>query len=442
MSFAALFGAAFATMSCQKDDNGKPPVKPPVVVVPNEYSFAGITTELKSMVIDPTLTRGITYILVSPDEGLTTYEQMTEEGDNGFIHEYFMMALPSKRIADLTLDVMTETDAFAFYNMTQSAPGFTQVEPGLTEELSAGKIIAKAADGKLSVDFEFTLLDGGVLKGHCSGNYELPEVPTKNFTSLDGDPLAVKSAFYAQEEGTTALYLTPSKISTARYLEDVDSYYAKLHVVDGLLTGEPVDITTTEAGFEFELCIPISGEKQVIGTGNLEGATGTFSVSKDTSAGQYGIVFDIHIGDYHIVGSYIGAFEVYDISMPNGYQEGRNELVALNSVVIDKSNSELYSIYLCEQSNVTTVAGMLAASPIIVTANPVDFNDTYLGFSMYPDVSIVYNGRTFNDENGNRGNTKISIVDNVITIDFQLFEIAEGDIALVGHYAGAFTLVQ
>lgn len=439
---AVTLTASALFFSCSNDEPDGPVVPP---ISPNEFTFDGVSTELKSLVVDTEYTPAITYILLSQEEGLTTLDEVMAEGDDGeYLHKFLMIAVPTKNITDTNIDVMTETESFSFSNLSGVCDGFTSIMPGQIDEISAGTITVKAANDILTVDFTFDVVAGGVFAGHYSGAYATPVVPTTNILALQDNVLPVRSTFYDKADGGVSLYLTPSRISTARYLEDVNTYYVNLNVNNSLLTGEVVDITKTQGLFEFTLCIPMNAEKFTIGTNNLDGASGTFKVVERGTTGTYMIELDITIDGYHVTGNYDGAFVVYDITIPNEYILNGNDPVAIKSVVVDKTNAALYSIYVSGKSGVTTVAGMKAAdaNPIIVTANPNNFTGDYLGFSIYPDVSITCNGILHNSETDKAGNTKITLEPEKIAIDFELFKLENTDIALKGHYEGAYSSVS
>ncbi|MEG2370659.1 MAG: hypothetical protein RSB23_05795 [Alistipes sp.] len=447
LSVAALFAAALSFPSCGNDDNnGDTPTPPAPPADPKTVIFDGTTTELKSMVIDRLSIPDVTCILLSPEADLTTTEEMMALDANmeNYLHKFFMVQIASANLADAQIDVMAEaTFYYSFFNLSGIAPDLVQIDPEVKEGLSAGAITSKITNDVLTLDVLFTQTDGKVLKIHAAG--AVPPIPTSNILTLNEGISVVKSAFFDKQADGTALYLSPSRISSARYLEDVDKFYTKLFVAPALMNGKKVDIASASAAFEFTLCIPVNQEKLTISNNNLQGATGTFSMEKKEGENKYAVSFDIILGDYHIEGTYDDTFVVYDITIPNEYILNEGTPVALKSVVVDKTNADLYVFYLSEKAGITTIAGMKAVNPIIVKANPAHFDGQPIGFTSSPETEITFDGTLYNAANGTRGNVTVQPIsnDNNITVSFQLYHF-EGDTtpALVGHYGGACVSIK
>lgn len=416
--------------------------------LPSEFSFGSEVRPLKSVVA--TVIGGIQYFYLSPYAGLTTVEDMSDT-------EFLMIGINPAMLGQV-LDI-TSYDGmdYAFYNMTElGADDLTAVDPyGWSEICSAGKFKVEKTDNRVKITFSFTLLSGGKFEGSYEGAYSEIKQSTTNILTLNGENTRdIKATFYEKTDEGVALYLTPSRISSAADLENVNTYYVRLFVPNAGLNGQEVDITNTNLAFEFTYYSLYDEERIQISKGHLEDAAGTFSVSKSAD-NEYSLTLNLkYLGDnsLKISGNYNGAFAVYDTTIPNEYRLGADGTpVTIQSVVIDKTDADICVIYLSRQPGITTVAGMSAADAVVRLSKTM-LDGVLRGFSGDDEnvkISITYEGVTYSRANTTLGNlalggrTSVSLQGNEVEMTFEVVGIKKyGDASLSGYYKGAVTVIE
>ena len=414
----------------------------------SEFSFGSEVRPLKSAVA--TVIGGIQYLYLSPDAGVTTVEDMSDT-------EFLMIGINPDMLGQV-LDITSyDGTDYAFYNMTElGADDLTAVDPyGWSEICSAGKFKVEKTDDHVKVTFSFTLLSGGKFEGSYEGAYSEIKQSTTNILTLNGENTRdIKATFYEKTDEGVALYLTPSRISSAADLENVNTYYVRLFVPNAGLNGQEVDITNTNLAFEFTYYSPYDEERIQISKGHLEDAAGTFSVSKSAD-NEYSLTLNLkYLGDnsLKISGNYNGAFAVYDTTIPNEYRLGADGTpVTIQSVVIDKTDADICVIYLSRQPGITTVAGMSAADAVVRLSKTM-LDGVLRGFSGDDEnvkISITYEGVTYSRANTTLGNlalggrTSVSLQGNEVEMTFEVVGIKKyGDASLSGYYKGAVTVIE
>lgn len=414
----------------------------------SEFSFGSEVRPLKSAVA--TVIGGIQYLYLSPDAGVTTVEDMSDT-------EFLMIGINPDMLGQV-LDITSyDGTDYAFYNMTElGADDLGAVEPyGWSEICSAGKFNVEKTDDHVKVTFSFTLLSGEKFEGSYEGAYSEIKQSTTNILTLNGEKTRdVKATFYEKTDAGVALYLTPSKISSAADLENVNSYYVRLFVPNAGLNGQEVDITDTNLAFEFTYYSPYDEERIQISKGHLEDAVGTFSVSKSAD-NEYSLTLNLkYLGDnsLKISGNYSGTFTVYDTTIPNEYRLGADGTpVTIQSVVVDKTGADISVIYLSRQAGITTVAGMSAADAVVRLPKAM-MDGVLRGFSGNEEnakISILYEGVTYSQANTTLGNlalggrTSVSLQGNEVEMTFEVVGIKKyGDVSLSGYYKGAVTVIE
>ena len=416
--------------------------------LPSEFSFGSEVRPLKSVVA--TVIGGIQYFYLSPYAGLTTVEDMSDT-------EFLMIGINPAMLGQV-LDI-TSYDGmdYAFYNMTElGADDLTAVDPyGWSEICSAGKFKVEKTDNRVKITFSFTLLSGGKFEGSYEGAYSEIKQSTTNILTLNGENTRdIKATFYEKTDEGVALYLTPSRISSAADLENVNTYYVRLFVPNAGLNGQEVDITNTNLAFEFSYYSPYDEERIQISKGHLEDAAGTFSVSKSAD-NEYSLTLNLkYLGDnsLKISGNYSGTFTVYDTTIPNEYRLGADGApVTIQSVVVDKTGADISVIYLSRQAGITTVAGMSAADAVVRLPKAM-VDGVLRGFSGNEEnakISITYEGVTYSQANTTLGNlalggrTSVSLQGNEVEMTFEVVGIKKyGDVSLSGYYKCPVTEIE
>ena len=299
------------------------------------------------------------------------------------------------------------------------------------------------------------MLSGDKFKGSYEGSYTDIKQSTTNILTLNGENTRdIKATFYEKTNEGVALYLTPSGISSAADLNNVNTYYVRLFVPNTGLDGQEVDITTTNLAFEFTYYNPYDEERIEVSKGHLEDAAGTFSVSKSAD-NEYSLTLDLkYLGDnsLKISGNYNGTFKVYDTTIPNQYQLGAGGTpVTIQSVVVDKTDVDICVIYISRQAGITTVAGMSAADAVVRVPKSM-MEGAVHGFSGSAEnakISIAYEGVTYNQANTTNGhlaaggNASVALQGSEIEMTFNIFSIVQYDnSSLSGYYKGATTVIE
>lgn len=415
--------------------------------LPSEFSFGNEVRPLKSVVA--AVIGGIQYFYLSPDAGVTTVEDMSDT-------EYLMIGINPDMLGQV-LDITSyDGTDYAFYNLTElGADDLDAVDPyGWSEVCSAGKFKVEKTDNNVKITFSFTLLSGEEFEGSYEGGYTEIKQSTTNILTLNGEKTRdIKAAFYEKTDEGVALYLTPSGISSAADLENVNSYYVRLFVPNAGLNGQDVDITDTNLAFEFTYYSPYDEERIQISKGHLEDAAGTFSVSKSAD-NEYSLTLDLkYLGDssLKISGNYNGTFEVYDTTIPNEYRLGADGTpVAIQSVVVDKTDADICVIYLSRKAGVTTVAGMSAADAVVRLPKTM-MDGVIHGFSGNEEnakISIAYDGVIYSQANTTLGDlaiggrTSVALQGNEVEMTFEVLSIKKYGASLSGYYKGAVTVIE
>ena len=416
--------------------------------LPSEFSFGSEVRPLKSAVA--TVIGGIQYLYLSPDAGVTTVEDMSDT-------EFLMIGINPDMLGQV-LDITSyDGTDYAFYNMTElGADDLGAVEPyGWSEICSAGKFKVEKTDDHVKVTFSFTLLSGEKFEGSYEGAYSEIKQSTTNILTLNGEKTRdIKATFYEKTDAGVALYLTPSGISSAADLENVNSYYVRLFVPNAGLNGQEVDITDTNLAFEFTYYSPYDEDRLQISKAHMDDAAGTDSESKSAD-NEYSLTLNLkYLGDnsLKISGNYNGAFAVYDTTIPNEYRLGADGApVTIQSVVVDKTGADISVIYLSRQAGITTVAGMSAADAVVRLPKAM-MDGVLRGFSGNEEnakISITYEGVTYSQANTTLGNlalggrTSVSLQGNEVEMTFEVVGIKKyGDVSLSGYYKGAVTVIE
>ena len=298
--FRFLIGAMCLCMSlvpggCSDDgkDNGDP--APPAGGLKDAYVFDGVKTGIRSMFFEKT--GEYNYLFLSPDK-VDNYDELLAQDDRDeFIHP-FIELLVEPSLVGKTVDVKTETDYFAFYNMTPSQDEFESVETDMTEQVSSGSftVTVDAEKSTVCIEFRFTLVSGKVFEGNCTTGYEAPEEPDMpdaepNTYSVDGVKGSLGSVFAFDYYDMIYLAMTPVPgLGSWEEVYDQDEYVAA--AFDPSLLGRKVDLMTEMSMFQFEAVLDAIPDFAPIGNGGTDGiVAGTLRSSlKD---GKLTVVFDL-----------------------------------------------------------------------------------------------------------------------------------------------------
>ncbi len=338
-----------------------------------------------------------------------------------------------------SFDVMTETREFEIISMFED-PEFW-IEPGSAEGIASGTCLFNIEGMQASLSVDIVLEDGRKVTavGSCA---IAPEPEMTEFIALNGVKKPVGTAFYELGDETVRLYFTPGEVESFDELPTTD-YHLMLEIDPVLLDGTEHDIAAVQNEyFMIEYLNYLQESEITIGTGELDGASGTFSVRQDEEF-EEAFTVEVHIafGD----GTKLD-LKFDDVCIPAEEETLPNEYVfngnanPINSVVVDTSNPDTYDIWFCGLRGITTIEEMQDYSPVVISCPSVCFDGRTAQFSDFPDdIAMYYGPFTYNAASGNTGTVTPLLGESELTLDFEALD-AGGQTLLSGHYAGPVTI--
>lgn len=430
---ATVFAVAALAVSCQKSDDK---------TGPGNEGPEGLDALKENTVVVNGIGKTLTGVFVEEYSGYIMVTATDAPGAESFDWlydnnaEYIqMLVLPS--LCNKEFDVMTETDGFSIFSTYNAAPLFDGIGTGYTEGVESG-LARMDFDGESAEMFiDLRLADGSTISVRAEGKYTGTEVPDDNFITRNGDKNPLRASFYAVENGTGMFYFTPGDIE---YFEEIEmtSYYVVLMVDESMLAGgETTDINNTSEYFEIYYVDNHTGDMISIGTGETDGAEGTFSISRLGGEAEFAATMDITFS------SELSVSLSFEGTCTDMYAEPAkaNEFTyddftsPINSAVVD-TTGELYTIWLSSESGVSTVEQMQSAAPVKIVAPAEAFSGEPVGFSTYKTISFSYNGSEWNYANGALGTLTVSLDGTTLTAEFTNYD------NLKGYFNGEATVIR
>lgn len=402
----------------------------------NFVKYGTTQRDLKSAVVK--VQDGIYYLYISPEEGLTTVNEMLNA-------DHLAVALTGdlldKEFKLSELDEDGDSYYYVYYIAEDMDDYVGATSYDWNDLYSDGTMKISKTDDNLDFSFHWTGADGtDDFSGAYNGAYTFVEESPYYFI-VDGSRKDCKAVFCETKPDGVTLYFTPGDITDAKRLSDV-YYYASLFLPNSVLDGTDVDVTgSTE--FEFTFVDNISEQTINLSTGNVGEAFGTFNVEKQSDGAYYATINVNGMGsDRSLKVYYEGTPMVYDLSTPNAYTLGDETSVNITAAA-SHLEDDLYTFYFTSTGETATADN----ADIIVTVPSEFMTDEVKGFSgtdTNAKISVTYKGVTYNqasckgsDALAMGGNVKAKLEGSKLTIDFTVMGIKQYDKqTLKGHYEG------
>lgn len=402
----------------------------------NFVKYGTTQRDLKSAVVK--VQDGIYYLYISPEEGLTTVNEMLNA-------DHLAVALTGdlldKEFKLSELDEDCDSYYYVYYIAEDMDDYVGATSYDWNDLYSDGTMKISKTDDNLNFSFHWTGADGtDDFSGAYNGAYTFVEESPYYFI-VDGSRKDCKAVFCETKPDGVTLYFTPGDITDAKRLSDV-YYYASLFLPNSVLDGTDVDVTgSTE--FEFTFVDNISEQTINLSTGNVGEAFGTFNVEKQSDGAYYATINVNGMGsDRSLKVYYEGTPMVYDLSTPNAYTLGDETSVNITAAA-SHLEDDLYTFYFTSTGETATADN----ADITVTVPSEFMTDEVKGFSgtdTNAKISVTYKGVTYNqasckgsDALAMGGNVKAKLEGSKLTIDFTVMGIKQYDKqTLKGHYEG------
>lgn len=363
------------------------------------------TVEMKSAVV--TYKGSYAYIYLSPTEGLTTVEQITEGSylqvavTTGLLGKNVHLSKFADDYSDDDFMQVMYLDMDKFKNNENYEPVMFSTDDW-AESFEDGTASISMADGQLAVNFDCLPIDGGqAFLGQYKGAFtEIAQSPY-HFT-VDGKRMEMRAAFAEKVLYGTAFYLTPGNIDRANDLENC-YYYVRLFVPESNMDGSKIDINGQK---EYELTFvdnatDVNNPQTIsISNGITGNATGYVSVLKNAD-GTYDITIEVDgmgkTADRQLQVRYNGEPAPYDLSVPNEFSVAGAEPVTLKGAAM-KHTDGLYTIYLSTKTGALTAADASSADIIVTVPDGFVNDDMVHGFSGDEEnakISVTYEGTKY-----------------------------------------------
>ncbi len=411
------------------------------------------TVEMKSALV--TYKGSYAYVYLSPTEGLTTVEQITE---GSYLQAAVSTSLLGKNVhlskfaddySDDDFMQVMYLDMDKFKNNENYEPVMFSTDDW-SDYFADGTANISMADGQLSVNFDCLPIDGGqAFLGQYKGAFMEIAQSSYHFT-VDGKRMEMRAAFADKVLYGTAFYLTPGNIDRANDLENC-YYYVRLFVPESNMDGSKIDINGQK---EYELTFvdnatDVNNPQTIsISNGITGNATGYVSVLKNAD-GTYDITVEVDgmgkTADRQLQVRYNGEPAPYDLSVPNEFSVAGAEPVTLKGAAM-KHTDGLYTIYLSTKTGALTAADASSADIIVTVPDGFVNDDMVHGFSGDEEnamISITYEGTKYcqSTTSGTAavaigGNAKLTVNGGKINLDFTVFSAKKYSGSIKGHFEG------
>lgn len=436
LRFAAAFMALALFASCEKPESETPDPDNPGTELPDDSDGQGYPDKANTFVVDGTETpvgsafafsyEGFLAFTASPDDA--TLETV-------FDGEYIQVAvLPNS----LNQEIDLKTSSLQIY-VWDDETETRKITPDMLEEGTV-RINNEEGSNVYTLLMHMVFTDGTEVGINATAEGEAPEEGSTITINNEANPL--RAAFYYDVDGMTYLYFTAGDID---YFEEIGLVYE--YVCVGLseddLTGNEIDITTTEKPVTAMYINQIPGQEneQMMSTGELEGGSGTISVSRNGSDPTlFTAVLSLVFPDGTSVSvDFDGSCrsideEPEDPELPNEFTcNGATE--SINSILVDKSDASIWNIYLSATKGLETVDDFVSDWAFKITAPKEVFDGEPAGFSIYPEtLKFEYEGETWAYPDS--GTLTVSLDGDLLVLDFTTY----GDVE--GHYSGTAIIVE
>ena len=402
---AAAITAAFLTVSCQEKnpsvpggEGGETPGAPAYPQTAMTFTVNGEEIPVGKAFADPFNE----YVLftATPDASVNSYEDAVGADDIEYLQ---VMLLPQYIGRDINL-IEEPQSIYCRDNETQTSEIGPEI---LTSGTARMNFNEETGEYTLLMALEFT--DGTKVGVNASAVMSGETPDEGNTITIDGKPNPLRAAFYLE---------------------------------DSAMTGEEIDMTSTDRYFWLGFTDQANGTQSDATSEDLAGATGTFSAKK-TGDGTYEVTASVKFGDGKEVSVEFSGKCVsvdYQPEEPNQFTYGGYSQ-KIKSALVDKSDPDIWHIYLSEVGGLETVGEFEEMCPVHITAPAEGFNiGDGIGFSTYKDGSLKfeYEGETWQwaDDGSMTGSLEAYLEGDMLEVDFTTY----GDLS--GHYSGTAVIVE
>lgn len=463
LSALVVSAAALLLGACNDGNDG--PKRP--VDLPTEVTVGDATLELKSFYAMYFASYNMIFLYATPEEGLVGEEVMSAD-------ETLCVGLTPDY-----LNGTTDLLAGSAQGMLQIVnycfgwdASFAEITPDTAADiLSAGKLKVTYAGGELQATLVSTLLDGSRYDFHMKAPFEYDvEQRPDNYMEI-GEVREIKSAFFSDAEDGSYLYFTPADLSgldPTEYIPSGVTTCASLYFDESLMIGEKYDITKVTRPFEIRIDLnSVSGISVThrIANGDLNGATGTFTVTKSgVVEGKFTVELDIQgLGTYDFKLRYAGVCDPFvALTKNNEYGYANETPEEIGSVIIDQRNASKHAVWITCDRGVTDIEDFdnnwvsefvrLEFSPVHPTIGGSVYDGKLIGFSQDDAAAIVYGDNTWNNMSaaiGALGNISVLLDESKspaqAEIEFRAMKstgVATQETVFKGYYKGKVTVVK
>lgn len=409
--------------------------------------------DMKSAVV--TYNGSFAYVYLSPTEGLTTVDQITEGSylqiavTTGLLGKNVHLNKFADDYSDDDFMQVMYLDMDKFKNNENYEPVMFSTDDW-SDYFADGTANISMADGQLSVNFDCLPIDGGqAFLGQYKGAFtEIAQSPY-HFT-VDGKRMEMRAAFAEKVADGMAFYLTPGNIDRANDLENC-YYYVRLFVPESNMDGSKIDINGQK---EYELTF-VDNATDVnnpltisVSNGITGNATGYVSVLKNAD-GTYDITIEVEgmgkTADRQLQVLYNGEPAPYDLSLPNEFSVAGADPVTLKGAAMKHADG-LYTICLSTKTGALTAADASSADIIVTVPDGFVNDDMVHGFSGDEEnamISITYDGVKYSQSTTSGtapvaigGNAKLTVNGGKINLDFTVFSAKKYSGSIKGHFEG------
>lgn len=364
--------------------------------------------------------------------GLTATDSYDELLAGDFVQT---MMLPQFLNQEINLKEELITIYYTLQNLTAA--------PLTSDMLDEGKVRIDMDEesGECSLLLAIRLNDGTEIGVNATATLSDPTPEEGNTITVDNATEPVRAAFYMDMamEGTNYVYLyfTASEVYYLDEMLELATGYFCLAMNEEDLTGNEIDLTSTDKYFYLAYMDQMTGEMSYAMQGDSEGTTGTMSVSRSGSdPASFTAEISVTFGDGKEVAVSFDGTAVsgdYVPEEPNEFTyDGTTE--AIQSVLVDKSDAVLWHIYVSEVGGLEYVSEFEDMGAIHISIPAEAVNGEAAGFSTYKDMKIEFSGNTW--QFPDTGTVTVSLEGDQIVLDFTTY----GD--LIGHYSGTVTVIE
>lgn len=364
--------------------------------------------------------------------GLTVTDSYDELLAGDFVQT---MMLPQFLNQEINLKEELITIYYTLQNLTAA--------PLTSDMLDEGKVRIDMDEesGECSLLLAIRLNDGTEIGVNATATLSDPTPEEGNTITVDNATEPVRAAFYMDMamEGSNYVYLyfTASEVYYLDEMLELATGYFCLAMNEDDLTGNEIDLTSTDKYFYLAYMDQMTGEMSYAMQGDSEGTTGTMSVSRSGSdPASFTAEISVTFGDGKEVAVSFDGTAVsgdYVPEEPNEFTyDGTTE--AIQSVLVNKSDAVLWHIYVSEVGGLEYVSEFEDMGAIHISIPAEAVNGEAAGFSTYKDMKIEFSGNTW--QFPDMGTVTVSLEGDQIVLDFTTY----GD--LIGHYSGTAVVVE